>query len=152
MVKAALTVLMLAGLAVGVVGCDDDDDGDYDGDGDGNGSPDNTGSECEGVEDCYPEIVQDDLQGEVVCLQDVEDGYCTHTCVDDADCCAVEGECVSEHPQVCSPFQSNDDKYCFLSCEGQEDGDAYCQEWAHWSFICRSTGGGSENRKVCMPE
>jgi hypothetical protein len=48
-------------------------------------------------------------------------------------------------------------KYCFLSCEsvpddaGVVDSDAFCKGYAHEVFGCRSSGGGSENRKVCMP-
>jgi hypothetical protein len=46
-------------------------------------------------------------------------------------------------------------KRCFLSCEPTEVGDLdeseYCRVNAHSSFGCRSTGGGSENRKVCVP-
>jgi hypothetical protein len=48
--------------------------------------------------------------------------------------------------------------FCFLSCEdedladvGYDDGNAYCGYYAHSAFSCRSTGGGSENRKVCVP-
>ncbi|MCC6552044.1 MAG: hypothetical protein IT372_03350 [Polyangiaceae bacterium] len=45
--------------------------------------------------------------------------------------------------------------YCFLSCEAAEigslDPDAYCDEFAHRGFGCRSSGGGSANRKVCVP-
>jgi hypothetical protein len=51
---------------------------------------------------------------------------------------------------------------CFLSCEGADlaaaaDGGAeldeqeFCQHEASSEFICRSSGGGSENRKVCVP-
>jgi hypothetical protein len=48
---------------------------------------------------------------------------------------------------------------CLLSCEeadiagdpDAEDGNDFCQQNASWDFICRSSGGGSENRKVCMP-
>lgn len=44
---------------------------------------------------------------------------------------------------------------CFLSCEkdvlgGQEE-TAYCVEFANAAFGCRSSGGGTENRKVCVP-
>jgi hypothetical protein len=27
----------------------------------------------------------------------------------------------------------------------------YCQSYANRDFICRSTGGGAQNRKVCLP-
>jgi hypothetical protein len=47
---------------------------------------------------------------------------------------------------------------CFLSCEaavvsGADAGDAntYCGKNANSAFSCRSSGGGSQNRKVCVP-
>jgi hypothetical protein len=47
---------------------------------------------------------------------------------------------------------------CFLSCEdadvqaaGDSDAEAFCQAHVSPDFICRSSGGGSENRKVCVP-
>jgi hypothetical protein len=77
--------------------------------------------------------------------------------VTDADCCAIPGECKTPHPQVCSPFESAGQKYCFLSCENAVvsqsgyDESVYCSTYAHSAFGCRSSGGGSENRKVCVP-
>jgi hypothetical protein len=48
--------------------------------------------------------------------------------------------------------------YCFLSCEDDDlkaanltDSNVYCQTYASSAFTCRSTGGGAQNRKVCMP-
>ena len=76
-------------------------------------------------------------------------------CEVDDDCCAVEGECDDDRPQVCAPFESTGVRRCFLSCEAQVVGDRdendYCAEFAHRDFGCRSTGGGSANRKVCVP-
>ena len=99
---------------------------------------------------------QDDLAGEVHCLDRVEDGYCTHECQDDEDCCAVEGECEEGHPQVCAGFTSTGLVLCFLSCEsadvGDKDENEYCRELGGDEFICRSTGAGSGNKKVCIPE
>jgi hypothetical protein len=113
---------------------------------------------CKVASDCYPRIDAATLQGELVCLDRVTDGYCTHLCEDDSDCCAVAGECSTGHPQVCAPFESTGKKHCFLSCESDivgdakaADGNAYCSAYANTAFGCRSTGGGSENRKVCMP-
>ena len=49
---------------------------------------------------------------------------------------------------------------CFLGCEradiegwdgGVVDENEYCQRQVHSDFICRSSGGGSQNRKVCVP-
>jgi hypothetical protein len=125
--------------AVAVAGCDDDDPGE------------NTGRPCETVDDCYPGIDQTTLQGAVVCMDRVPGGYCTHNCVTDADCCAVAGECDTEFPQVCAPFESTGQYYCFLSCEDAADEAAWCHEGAGDYFNCRSTGGGTDNRKVCVP-
>ena len=117
--------------------------------------PEYAGQPCDTPADCYPDVDHSALLGEVECLDKVEDGYCTHLCESDDDCCAVEGECVSGFPQVCAPFTNETIKRCFLSCEDSDVGDLgpdeYCQTYAHPSFGCRSTGGGSENRKVCVP-
>jgi hypothetical protein len=93
-----------------------------------------------------------------MCLDRVEGGYCTHECEADDDCCAVEGECDEDFSQVCGPFENTGLMLCFLSCEeedidaaGADDGDAFCAEHAGPDFICRSTGGGSANRRVCVP-
>jgi hypothetical protein len=124
-----------------------------------NRPPEETGSVCEVDSECFPDIEEGMLMGEALCLTRVHDGYCTHTCVEDTDCCAVPGECQTDLPQVCSPFESAPDKMCLLSCEAAdiegdpdaEDANAFCQRNASSDFICRSSGGGSENRKVCMP-
>jgi hypothetical protein len=129
----------------------------------GAGGSEQTGSECTSVAQCYPGLDGGGtdgglLKGEPLCLDKVTGGYCTHTCTADSDCCAVPGECISWYPQVCSPFESTSDQYCFLSCEdaqvadaGVADANSYCSTFAHTGFGCRSSGGGSNNRKVCMP-
>jgi len=133
--------LLSAFVAAFAVGCGDDDD-----------VADDTGTACASADECFPGVSDGGLAGDAICLDRVEDGYCTHTCAVDADCCAAEGECEDGHmPEVCAPFESTGETYCFLSCEGEEDGDAFCAEYAHRDFICRSTGGGSDNRKVCVP-
>lgn len=139
-------------------------------------SPDNTGSACTVATDCYRTLATDGgdaatLQGgEAVCIDKVENGYCTHKCTQDSDCCAVPGECVSGLKQVCASFENSPDKYCFLSCEeaditkaadggftdaglvdGGFDGEDYCHTNASLEMGCRSTGGGNENRKACLP-
>lgn len=127
--------------------CADDDHGD-------DTSPDMVGEACEVVDDCYDDVDHADLAGEVQCLDRVPGGHCTHLCQSDADCCAIEGECETDLPQVCAPFESTGLMMCFLSCEGEDvgdDPDAFCHEHAHPDFGCRSTGGGSANRKVCVP-
>jgi hypothetical protein len=147
-------------LAVGL-SCKAKDDDHHDtaaSSGSGSSSPDQVGQICEVPEDCYPEVSHDDLSGPVECLTRVRGGYCTHQCSTDEDCCAIEGECVSEFPQVCSPFESTGLMMCFLSCEdadveaaGDDDPEVYCQREASPDFICRSTGGGALNRRVCVP-
>ena len=127
--------------------------------GNGNGSSsggleDQTGQECAAPGDCFEGIPPADIQGEVQCLDRVEGGYCTHMCQDDTDCCAVDGECEEGTTQVCSPFESTGLEMCFIACEkdnvGSLDPDDFCADF-HRDFVCRSSGGGSENRKVCVP-
>jgi hypothetical protein len=145
--------LLLVGLLT-VGGCGDDDD---DGDDGKNGSPDNTGQTCNAPADCYKDVPAGTLEGAVECLDRVPEGYCTHLCTDDDNCCAVEGECKTDLKQVCSPFQSLTGKRCFLSCADADvvpagtNPSEYCQKQVSTSFHCESSGGGSENRKVCLP-
>ncbi len=131
------------------------------------GVPEQTGRSCEAPSDCYPAVEAGALSGEVVCLDRVTDGYCTHLCETDDDCCAAPGECETDLRQVCSPFESTGMRFCFLSCEDEDlrpadagapdsatpdvDPGEYCRREAHEDFICRSSGGGSKNRKVCVP-
>jgi len=128
----------------------------------GSGIPEHTGSQCDSPADCYPGMDAGALQGAVQCMDRVPDGYCTHLCQGDDDCCAVEGECKTAIKQVCSPFESTGQNMCFLSCEPEDlvpadggpaavDAEEYCQREASPAFICRSSGGGSSNRKVCVP-
>jgi len=137
-------------LALGLFsGCSGDDSGP---------GPTNTGAACTSVDQCYPGVKADDLLGAAECLTNVTGGYCTHHCTKDTDCCAAAGECPNHHKEVCAPFESTPDQYCFLSCEdadleaaNQTDSDVYCHTYASAAFNCRSTGGGSKNRKVCLP-
>ena len=137
-----------------------------------------TGQECKVAGDCYGGVAGGAdggaLKGEVLCLDKVTNGYCTHLCTQDSDCCAAPGECKTGLVQVCAPFTSTGQNQCFLSCEdkdinaaiaaqapdggydgGSVDGgsreDAYCKAYASAAFGCRSTGGGKNNRKVCLP-
>jgi hypothetical protein len=123
---------------------------------DGADGNENTGEVCVTADACYPDLDDpDSLRGAAYCLDRVEGGYCTHACETDADCCAVPGECETDLPQVCGPFESTGLRLCFLSCEGADldglDGETYCHDYAHPAFGCRSTGGGADNRKVCVP-
>lgn len=131
--------------------------------------PEQTGQACRAPSDCYSGLGDSGaLRGEVQCLDRVTNGYCTHLCDADVDCCAAPGECRGGLKQVCAPFESTGKKMCFLSCEpadvtagiaalgpvlfetGTKE-DAYCHSYASPSLGCRSTGGGKENRKVCLP-
>jgi hypothetical protein len=119
-------------------------------------SPDFAGEACVSADECYDDVEPGALRGSRICLDRVPDGYCTHLCQTDADCCAVDGECRSDLPQVCAPFESTGMMMCFLSCEARDignydDASRFCQEEAHPAFGCRSSGGGSANRKVCVP-
>ena len=143
--------LPLVLIAAWASSCDDDgrtiDD-------DGAGLADQTGESCVVAGDCYADVVAGEIQGDIQCLDRVDGGYCTHLCQSDADCCAVDGECDPGDIQVCGPFESTNMMMCFISCEDADldgaDPEAHCASY-HPDFICRSTGGGSDNRKVCVP-
>ena len=123
--------------------------------------PESTGQSCKVADDCYPGLDGGFVKGEVRCLDRVTGGYCTHLCQTDADCCAVPGECRTGFKQVCSPFESTGLNMCFLSCEAADlrpapdggvlDETAFCQIYGGAELKCRSSGGGSKNRKVCVP-
>jgi hypothetical protein len=121
--------------------------------------PEDTGAACVSASECYPGVADGELLGDALCLDEVRDGYCTHECENDDDCCAAEGECKINITQVCSPFQSTDMTMCFLSCEADDvdafpdyaDENEYCQREASRDFICRSSGGGADNRRICVP-
>jgi hypothetical protein len=182
--RATFLLSFASALWIAIAGCGDDDDGattqdagpdvseastfDSSGNqdvGTDSRSPEFTGSACKAPADCYGTLDAASLKGEARCIDRVTNGYCTHTCTQDSDCCAVEGECKSGFKQVCAPFESTTEKYCFLSCEpsditaapdaggvdGGDDGTQYCQKNASAEFGCRSTGGGQGNRKVCIP-
>jgi hypothetical protein len=139
---ASMSILVACALAA----CgSDDDDGHQGGP---TGSPDQVASSCESPADCYPGVDHATLAGEVLCLDRVRDGHCTHECATDDDCCAAEGECETGFDQVCAPFENTNTRMCFLSCEGRND--EYCQREVSSDFICRASGGG-DPRKVCVP-
>lgn len=144
MKKLLAWVVLEAFLGILIVGCSDDD------------GLDKVGQACDEAADCYPGVDQEELSGEVVCLDQVDKGYCTHHCETDEDCCAVPGECNHEADLdvICSPFEATAERFCFISCEEVAEGDSddYCKTFAHPDFLCRSTGGGAANRRVCVPE
>lgn len=89
---------------------------------------------CDEARDCS---VPDDA--EPACLDKSDEGLCTWECSVDADCATDELDL------VCASFESDEGLFCFPSCEHDE---ADCPP----RMGCRSTGGGSSNRKVCFPE
>lgn len=100
---------------------------------------------CDVVEDCA-DWIPEGATG--VCLEKSGGGFCSWECAADDDCAAPEDD---EHPYayVCSSFESDPALYCFPSCEDEGDTDGeVCPE----GFTCRSTGGGSDNRRICFPE
>jgi hypothetical protein len=116
------------------------------------------GQPCTSASSCYPDVDAAALQGTATCLTSISGGYCTHTCASDADCCAVSGECQQGYKEICAPFESTGQTYCFLSCESADitasgssttDPNAYCQQYAGSAFSCRSTGGGANNKQFC---
>jgi hypothetical protein len=118
------------------------------------------GHSCAQASDCYQGLAAGALRGQVMCLTSLPGGYCSHTCTSDSDCCAVAGECPGGIGEVCAPLESNAQTYCFVSCEsadvgagadGGTDPSAYCGRVAGSGFTCRSTGGGSNNKKFCGP-
>lgn len=144
-------VTSLLTMWVASAGCGDDTPSPY-------GPAEQTGQTCTTASQCFPDVAPGALQGDAVCVNKVPNGYCTHTCESDVDCCAVPGECRTTFPQACSPFESTGDKYCFLSCEdsdlqnaGYTDATAFCHAYANAGFTCKSSGGGAQNRKICVP-
>ncbi len=149
---------------------------------DGAGGPrgvEPAGQACTAASQCYGGVDGGAdggaISGEVTCITKVPGGYCTHTCTQDSECCAAPGECLTAVKQVCSPFENQGAQYCFLSCEDEDiakaiaanadagyydggavDGgataDLYCESYAGAATSCRSSGGGSKNRKVCIPK
>src|SRR5258708_34629473 len=68
--------------------------------------PEQTGQSCTTPAQCYPDLDGGTLKGGAVqCLtQGTTNGYCTHSCTTDADCCAVPGEGRTGYKQDCQPF------------------------------------------------
>jgi hypothetical protein len=158
--------VFVVGASALVGGCGSDDEGNGGAAGSGARGNEQAGQTCKSPADCYPNVADAGaLKGEIDCLDRVPNGYCTHRCETDADCCAVEGECRTGLKQVCAPLESTGLKQCFVSCEdadlldengnpvvdGGIDATAFCHRYASPELGCRSTGGGAENRKVCLP-
>jgi hypothetical protein len=104
------------------------------------------GSGCGGNGDCpSPE------DGEARCLTNVEGGYCSATCDDDADCC--DGvDCPEGVDIVCSTFEDSGERLCFINCRdgaGPGGDPEVCEEHAP-GMECRNTGGGI-GEQVCLP-
>ena len=98
---------------------------------------------CEVADDCA-EYIPDSATP--VCLDKSGQGFCSWECAVDADCADDPNE---DFAYVCSSFESTDGLYCFPSCNEDSDSETdVCPE----GFGCRSTGGGSDNRRICFPE
>ena len=96
---------------------------------------------CDVADDCptHQGVVTQCLDG------DGEDGFCTWSCTVDADCAFDE---VDDWPRVCAPLESEEGQHWFPSCEGAGDDEP---DACPRGFGCRSTGGGSDKRKICFP-
>lgn len=121
-----------------------------------NGTGGTGGSEavCSVAADCYPGLDQAALGGEVLCLDRVRGGYCTHFCETDADCCAVPGECDPSIAQVCARFESTGQRVCLVRCEaedwmGSSSDWEFCHDAASPYFTCRAAG--ATDPKACYP-
>ncbi|NCG17965.1 MAG: hypothetical protein GWP91_03005 [Rhodobacterales bacterium] len=95
---------------------------------------------CDEPEDCE---VPEGFSAE--CLDKSGEGFCTWACDIDGDCADADDE---GFEYVCASFESEAGQSCFPSCADPADADNPCPD----GFGCRSTGGGSENRKICFPE
>ncbi|MCA9687974.1 MAG: hypothetical protein R3A51_02810 [Nannocystaceae bacterium] len=119
----------------------------------------NVGLPCGSAADCYVDINPALIRGDILCMDKVPGGYCTHYCETDADCCAVDGECLTDHRIVCTPYENDKQKRCMLACEAadlyyddyQYEGTEYCTHFLSEGWNCSSSGGGSENRDICKP-
>lgn len=112
------------------------------------------GRGCAVAEDCYPGVDRGALPV-IDCVEKFPGGFCTHNCETDEDCCAVAGECADGLVYVCSPYEDDKTRRCFLGCGAEEigggDGTAYCSQQISPEYVCSSSGGGPENREVCRP-
>lgn len=96
---------------------------------------------CEEPEDC---VVPEDR--DAVCLEKADEGFCSWECDADSDCDDADD---GDFDFVCASFESEEALYCFPACnEDAEEEEDECPG----SMTCRSTGGGSDNRKICFPE
>ena len=98
---------------------------------------------CEAPSDC--DVPED---ADAVCLDKSGEGFCSIECEADDECDYAEEGDGAGFDFVCASFESEDGLFCFPACdEDAEDGDD-CPA----GMGCRSTGGGSDNRKICFPE
>lgn len=108
------------------------------------------GAGCGGREDLYQACdVPDDCSApeeyEPACLEKSGEGFCTWECDADDECADADD---GRWQFVCASFESEGGQYCFPGCEDADDEADACPS----GMGCRSTGGGSSNRKVCFPE
>ena len=115
-----------------------------------------TSSSCTSASQCYPGVDAGALKGTPACLTSVGNGYCTHTCASNADCCSGPDNCAAaDIKEICGSFESSGANYCFVSCAaadlpaGTTDASAFCAKTVGGSSSCRSSGGGSNNTQFC---
>ncbi len=95
---------------------------------------------CEVPEDCD---VPDGA--DAACIDKSGEGFCTWECQSDEDCVEASD---TDFDFVCASFESELTLYCFPACDSEAEDAEACPP----SMSCRSTGGGSNNRKVCFPD
>lgn len=115
----------------------------------GCGDDSTAGAPCAEADDCFSDFSDEDLGGDRICLTEMEGGYCTQTCTDDASCCTA-GQCDEGLAYFCEALESSTDTMCFVSCEEADGGDDVCGELGG-DWVCRNTGGG-DGRKFCSPQ
>lgn len=104
------------------------------------GGRDEVYAACDEPDECE---VPDGAEAE--CLDKSGQGFCSWVCEDDGDCADDPDE---DYDFVCASFESEPGLHCFPSCEDAGDSGTGCPP----GYGCRSTGGGSDNRKICFPE
>ena len=96
---------------------------------------------CEAADQCA-DVAPEGATGE--CVEKEGGGFCSWSCVTDPDCAGDQDDAWDF---VCAPFESTPGLYCFPNCNEDPEATEECPD----GYACRSTGGGSENEKICFP-